>query len=284
MPDSPWCCCELTLPLLAQATIVVGCWDNRIYGYHAASGDPRWEGNVGSPVMRVVVIRDVDGDGVDDIGVGSWGSAGRVHSGADGQTIWATPVGDDCWTCDPVDDTNGDGYQELAVGSFNGRVYLMDGVTGEILWSYNVGDKLFTVRGVPDLTFNGIPDVVAGTQRLNYSGGVCYALEGNDDIPVSVADLPRLDFSLDVAPNPCRGNARWSFGLAAPAAHASLELFDPNGRLVRVLHSGPAGRGTTTVHWEGLGAADRRLPAGVYLGRLAADGRTIGTRRLLVLR
>jgi hypothetical protein len=233
--------------------------------------------------MRVVVIQDVDDDGIDDIGVGSWGTAGRVHSGANGETIWATPVGDDCWTVDPVDDTNGDGHQELAVGSFNGRVYLMDGVNGEILWSYYVGDKLFTVRGVPDLTFNGVPDVVAGTQRLNYSGGICYALEGNDDIPTSVPEIPRLDVALHVAPNPCRTHARWSFTLDAAAAHASLELFDPCGRLVRVLHNGPARSGTTIVQWEGLGETDRRPPAGIYLGRLIADGRMIGARRLLLL-
>ena len=283
MPNTPYSCCELGLPLSPQATIVVGCWDNKIYGYDARTGEPRWDGNVGSPVMRVVVIQDVNDDGIDDIGVGSWGSAGRVHSGADGETIWATPVGDECWTCDPVDDTNGDGHQELAVGSFNGRVYLMDGVTGEILWSYYVSDKLFTVRGVPDLTFNGIPDVVAGTQRLNYSGGVCYALEGNDDVPTSVAEISSLDVALHVAPNPCRGGTRWSFVLDAPAAHASLELFDPSGRLVRTLHRGPARPGMTTVHWAGFGDTDRRLPAGVYLGRLTADGRLIGARRVLLL-
>jgi hypothetical protein len=136
---------------------------------------------------------------------------------------------------------------------------------------------------VPDLTFNGIPDVVAGTQRLNSSGGICYALEGNDDIPTSVPEVLPLDVALHVAPNPCRTHARWSFTLDAPAAHAALELFDPCGRRVRVLHNGPAHSGTTTVQWEGFGATEHRLPAGIYLGRLTADGRTIGAERLLLL-
>ena len=283
MPNSPYSCCELVLPLAVPSTIVVGCWDNKIYGYDAATGGVRWDGTVGSPVMRVVVVRDVDDDGIDDIGVGSWGSAGRIHSGANGDVIWATPVGDDCWTVDPVEDTNGDGYQELAVGSFNGRVYLMDGVTGEILWNYYVGDKVFTVRGVPDLTFNGIPDVVAGTQRLNDSGGICYALEGNDDFPASVAETAGFETTLHIAPNPSQGSATWSFTLDAPPARASLELYDPVGRLVGTLYHGAAGAGTTSVRWDAYREAGKRLPAGIYLGRLTADGRVVATRRMLLL-
>ncbi|MBD3160938.1 MAG: PQQ-binding-like beta-propeller repeat protein, partial [Candidatus Eisenbacteria bacterium] len=152
LPGSPWGACTIDVPGEERATLVVGCWDNQLHGFDAATGAPRWDGNVGSYVMRVVPIRDVDNDGIDDLAVGSWGFAGRIHSGADGSTIWATPVGDDCWTCDPVDDTNGDGIDDLAVGSFNGRAYLMDGATGAILWSYSVGDKILTIRGVPDLT------------------------------------------------------------------------------------------------------------------------------------
>ncbi len=281
---SPWACCELALPDPFTATIVVGCWDNTIYGYDAATGNLRWSGNVGAYVMRVVVINDVDEDGIDDIGVASWGNAGRVHSGANGEPIWVTPVGNDCWTCDPVDDINGDGFDELAVGSFNGRVYLMSGLDGAILWNYYVGDKIFTIRGVPDLTGNGIADVVAGTQRLNNSGGICYAFEGNDDITVSVdAGLVGVPGRLRVGPNPSRGETYWSFSLQRPAGRLALELFDPSGRLVRVLARGGGRLGTNKLAWDGRDRDGRPMPAGIYLGRLIDGERLLGTGRAVLL-
>lgn len=284
MPSSILTSCELVESGEETPTLVIGCWNNYIYGYDAETGAFRWQGNVGSPVMRVVVVEDVDSDGIDDIGVGSWGSAGRIHSGADGSTIWATPVGNDCWTVDPVDDTNGDGHQELVVGSFNGRVYLMDGVTGDILWNYYVSDKLFTVRGVPDLTGNGIPDVIAGTQRLNSSGGVCYALEGNDDVVESVDDLSFSTDGVSVYPNPSRGVTTWSITLSSHASDLSLELYDPSGRLVRVVHHGIESSGHRFVTWDGRCTAGGRLPSGTYLGRLTGDGALLGTERVLLLR
>jgi len=286
LTNAIWSCCEIPQPGGIPATLVVGCWDNKIHGYNAANGSPRWAETVGYSVQRVVAIPDVNGDGIMDVAVGSWDNAGRVHSGSNGALIWRTPVGTvnggDCWACDPVGDTNGDGVEEVAFGSFDLNAYLMDGRTGAILWSYYVGDRVLTIRGLPDLTGNRIPDVAAGTQ-MQYGaphGGVCYALEGNDNIsPADVADPRHQAPGLQVGPNPSRGPVSWSFSLELPAATALLEVFDSGGRRVRVLHRGPATAGLTRAQWDGSDEDGRALPAGVYLGRLAVDGHAVATLR-----
>jgi outer membrane protein assembly factor BamB len=287
LSNALWSGCEL--PQHGQPnTIVVGCWDNNIRGYNAATGALRWTGPVGDPVQKVVPIPDVDGDGVMDVAVGSWDNAGRVHSGANGALIWRSVVGTlnggDCWTCDSVGDTNSDGIDDVAVGSFDTKAYLMDGRTGAVLWSYTVGDRVFSVRGVPDVTGNGIPEVAVGTQMLtnNPTGGDCWLFEGNDSIPpAGVEDPSRTLFALRVEPNPSREVASWSFALAHPAERAVLELFDPAGRRIRTLRDGPAGCAGTATVWDGLDDAGLPVSAGVYWGRLTVDGRVVGTARLV---
>lgn len=289
LTNALWTACEI--PQLGQPnTIVVGCWDNNLHAYNAATGAVRWTGAVGDPVQKVVPIPDVNGDGVMDVAVGSWDNAGRVHSGANGSLIWRTPVGTlnggDCWTCDTVGDTNGDGVDDVAVGSFDTKAYLMDGVSGAILWSYTVGDRVFSIRGVPDVTGNRIPEVAVGTQMLtNGIGGDCWLFEGNDSVLPAAVDLataPRANLS--VTPNPSRDGAIWSISLDRPAVHTILEVFDPTGRCVSVLHDGPAGAGRIDIPWDGRGANGHLLPAGVYIGRLMGDGRSYGTARLIRLR
>jgi aminopeptidase N len=74
--------------------------------------------------------------------------------------------------------------------------------------------------------------------------------------------------ALDPAfPNPATGPVSIRFALAA-SGRVALRLFDANGRLVRTVFDGNAGAGRTDVPWDGLDAAGRRVPAGIYFARL----------------
>ena len=64
---------------------------------------------------------------------------------------------------------------------------------------------------------------------------------------------------------------------------ARVEIFDVNGRRVGVLHDGPLPAGRAELLWRGSDALGRRLPSGVYLARLSADGAS-ARRKLLLLR
>jgi len=63
---------------------------------------------------------------------------------------------------------------------------------------------------------------------------------------------------------------------------AALDLFDVRGRRLLTLHRGPLPAGSHELTWRGRDRAGRRLPAGVYLARLSADGQAISAKLLLL--
>jgi hypothetical protein len=85
------------------------------------------------------------------------------------------------------------------------------------------------------------------------------------------SDRPRAAL-VRLAPNPARPPARVRYDVPAGGAEISLEIFDPQGRLVRTLVAGRVAGGRHEISWEGKDETGRRAPAGVYLCRLRAAG------------
>jgi hypothetical protein len=76
---------------------------------------------------------------------------------------------------------------------------------------------------------------------------------------------------LGARPSPFTGGTSVAFELAR-AGEATVELFDVTGARVRTLARGAHAAGRHAIAWSGTDDAGRRLPAGIYLVRLAADG------------
>ena len=91
------------------------------------------------------------------------------------------------------------------------------------------------------------------------------------------ADAAAAGVYLDApAPNPARGRTALAFTLAR-ASEARLTVVDLLGREVAVLFDGPAAAGRTDATFDAS-----RLPAGVYVARLAAAGMATTTRVTVV--
>lgn len=91
-----------------------------------------------------------------------------------------------------------------------------------------------------------------------------------------VATVPA---ALRVEPNPHAGATVVRLaGAAARGGAWQLEIFDTSGRRVRRL----AGDAASGIRWDGRDERGVALPAGVYLHRLAGDGRVLQGRSLLV--
>jgi hypothetical protein len=83
-------------------------------------------------------------------------------------------------------------------------------------------------------------------------------------------------------PNPTGAGTTLTFALPAAMA-VTLEVFDVTGGRVRTLLAGEGrAAGTHTLAWDGRDGGGHRVAAGLYLVRLAAAGRTV-TRRIVVL-
>lgn len=84
-------------------------------------------------------------------------------------------------------------------------------------------------------------------------------------------------------PNPFNPRTTLRFVLA-DAASVRLEIFDPAGRLVRRLVSGPLTAGEHEVMWNGLDESGRAVGSGQYLARLRAGEQAAMTRKLTLVR
>ena len=85
-----------------------------------------------------------------------------------------------------------------------------------------------------------------------------------------------------IAPNPFRQATRIRFGLARTGS-ASLEIFDPAGRLVaKPIDRASLAPGYHTLTWDGTTSAGERAPSGMYFCRLVSDEGVL-TRRVVRL-
>ena len=101
-------------------------------------------------------------------------------------------------------------------------------------------------------------------------------------VPAVAASGLRLDAP---APNPLRagaGRSRVRFTLAS-ASRVRVTLLDPAGRRVATLLDGALPAGSHEAAWDGTGADGAPAAAGLYVVRLAANGRSL-QRKLLLLR
>ena len=87
---------------------------------------------------------------------------------------------------------------------------------------------------------------------------------------------------LNAYPNPFNPRTMLEFNLAA-ASQVELAIFDLRGHLVAELARGVNPAGKQSMAWNGIDAAGRSLPGGVYFARLKTpDG--VQTRRLMLVR
>lgn len=117
---------------------------------------------------------------------------------------------------------------------------------------------------------NPIPDVALSTATVIVDG------------PLSaVQNIPNALPQLVVTPNPFNPQTRISFDLSAEA-QVRLSVFDARGRLIAVLHDGPASVGTLTKDWNGTDSQGRAQPGGVYLFQLETPDRAALAKGILV--
>lgn len=135
-------------------------------------------------------LRDVDGDGIEDVAIGAIGdddggpNAGsvRVVSGFDGATLYnvfgSQPDEQFGFSLCLLDDLDGDGAYEFAVGAPGlvspsnpapGSVHVLSGASGAVLFSVsgeNASDAFGrALAGVGDLDGDGLGDLVVGAPR-----------------------------------------------------------------------------------------------------------------------
>lgn len=104
-------------------------------------------------------------------------------------------------------------------------------------------------------------------------------------VSTTVSDPPAANgaFLAPCHPNPSAGPVRFAWSIPA-AGRATLIVSDVTGRRMATALDRALSPGQHEVGWDGLGADGRCVGPGVYFYRLIVDGRTVGTRRWIVVR
>ena len=114
------------------------------------------------------------------------------------------------------------------------------------------------------------------------------AQNGAVDVPfmastdVDASFLPKVTELLLAAPNPFNPRVMFRYRLSS-GGEIDLSIYSADGRLVRVLESGPRGAGEHAVAWDGTDRSGRTVGSGQYFVRLRASGSEF-VRRVTLLK
>jgi len=102
--------------------------------------------------------------------------------------------------------------------------------------------------------------------------------------PGAVGDgpAPSIGASLRVTPNPSRGGVTITATTAEGAAHPTLSIYDPMGRLVRTILAADGAGAAATFRWDGRSATGSPVAGGVYFLRLDGTAAEPMTRLTIV--
>jgi hypothetical protein len=129
--------------------------------------------------------------------------------------------------------------------------------------------NLTTIQHLAQLIISGTPNTVYVDNVFFHSGNTA-----NED--QALAPVPAVLGSN--WPNPFKAASTIGYTLAK-SARVSLKVYDVKGRLVDTLVDGYQGASTYSQVWNAEGAAP-----GVYFYRLAVDGKTVDTKRMILVK
>ncbi len=138
--------------------------------------------------------------------------------------------------------------------------------------------SIYSVSEIESLGFEGEETLVVVTatgtdsfatesiQRIDF----LFEFSSTDD-PGEAAAMIKAIHLFQNQPNPFSPNTQIRFELPQ-AGKAELQIFSPDGRLMRTLVAGERVVGSHTVQWDGLDETGRRVAGGVYFYNLRAPG------------
>jgi hypothetical protein len=182
-------------------------------------------------------------------------------------------------TTDSSDTDLADGLDTPSlVGVWDTAPYLHDNralTLVEVLTTFNPSDEHGTTS---QLSAQEIGYLVAFLQSIG-APGAASATDAPD-----LADLGVTTHFDMVFPNPFSSATSLRFGIENNASVARIEIFNVEGRRVRVLLDRRMTRGYHVVGWDTTNDQGRRVAPGLYFARLVVNDQKMGGKKMTVLR
>jgi len=246
------------------------------------------------PVTKRIWLGDVGLDNREEVDLVS---PGRNYG-------WPNLEGTYCFS-PPVCDTTGYGFKEplweythsLGNVIIGGHVYRgsrLPGLVGKYICCDMGSGRMWFIDydGVnPVWTYNflNFPNVVSfGVDKdnelymCNFDGHI-YRFTGDWPWPVGARPALTEGSMGQNFPNPFNPQTTIEYSVPTPA-DVVIRVYDVGGRLVRLLVKQAVGAGQHTAHWDGTNDQGFRQASGVYFYSLDVDGRTLESRRMVLLK
>ncbi|MEZ4648254.1 MAG: FlgD immunoglobulin-like domain containing protein [Candidatus Eisenbacteria bacterium] len=177
-----------------------------------------------------------------------------------GVKSFRVPIGSGALSGIGFHDPNGDELDDWTA-TVDGNELIWETETNPIRWG-----NLYNFRFVSPEP--GVPGLISCASFVGASTATIEAL-----VPGDVSSVPstRVDFALEIRPNPTAHASRIEFSLPR-TADVGLDVYDSAGRLVRRLVAGPLSAGVHRLVWDGTDDRGLDVGSGVYYCRLGADG------------
>lgn len=173
------CCIALLLLMLLPAAML-----SQGAGTESPSTYQTWKFNTSGDILSLSAVKDISGDGVDDVIIASNDKSIYLVDGLIGKKIWNYTASKFYAWLQPVTssklDVNNDTKSEILLAEKNGLVMLLDGATGAQIWnitnkdeSYPATDPCFqgqrSIHITSDIDNDGLLDVIV----VSSSGDQC---------------------------------------------------------------------------------------------------------------
>ncbi|MBA7516841.1 Outer membrane protein assembly factor BamB [subsurface metagenome] len=256
-----------------EVIVSSGWGDSKTYALNGEDGSELWSYPL-SLLHSSACLGDIDGDGKLEVVVGS-----HALNGEDGSLLWSFSVGGAVYSSPSLGDIDGDGMLEVIIGLNDGYLYALNGEDGSLLWSSSVtSDRSSPCLG--DIDNDGKLEVivVSSDDSIYALNALLVAIK---EVTTNIVRDP--DFSLlQNSPNPFSLNTVVRYALPVKK-QVELNIYDVNGRVVKILVNGEIDAGYYTACWDGRDDVGKKAPSGVYFLKFTA-GDYSATEKLLLIR
>ncbi len=173
---SGWVYCVSGMPdidadSIPEVLAATGTYCQTVFCFSGVDGRILWRFYAQDAVGSVCPVRDVNGDGVDDVIAGAWGNSRdqRVYciSGASRgnqpQVLWSFLAAGDVYCVRAIPDVNRSGKDDVIASTWGNYIYCLEGGSGQVIWSYNIGTYGMRVELLDDINGDSAPEVIVGS-------------------------------------------------------------------------------------------------------------------------
>ncbi len=272
----------LAWPVTGQTPdVIMSAFWGPVHRIDGESGTQMWSRPTGgSGVMQLLRLKDVTGDGIDEILAPLLVGGMYCINGANGNIVWSLPTGNTMGAA-PIADVNRDGFDDVVLAVQNQGTMIVKGNDGSQLALYPTGtNQTREVAVVPDIDGNGSFEIIMGGQQGNV------ALLSGGSGPTSVGENPtvvpsRFELSQNY-PNPF--NPTTTINISLPTqSNVTLRIFDMLGKEVKSFAFDNVPSGSHQIVWDGTNQTNALVASGVYYYQ-AAVGNLVQTKKMLLVR